>query len=112
MIGSANNRVARSVPTATHVHRPCVTPRRAQIRTSSVRGFDNFGYNLLSRFRKNHCNKRGRLMRWLPALLLILSVSPAFARNSKQTSAQTIPADKFHENKILRVGFDLYYRTE
>lgn len=47
------------------------------------------------------------LVRLLPALLLILGVTPALARNSKQT----IPADKFQENKIPRVGFDLYYRT-
>ncbi len=46
-------------------------------------------------------------MRLLPALLLILSVTPALARNS----TQTIPADKFQENRIPRVGFDLYYRT-
>jgi proline iminopeptidase len=53
----------------------------------------------------------GCLTTRLPALLLVLSVSPALARNSKQTSAQTISVDKLQENKIPRVGFDLYYRT-
>jgi proline iminopeptidase len=55
----------------------------------------------------NPMQQRGYLVRPLPALLLILSVTPALARNSKQT----IPVDKFQENKIPRLGFDLYYRT-
>jgi proline iminopeptidase len=50
-------------------------------------------------------------MKLLPALLFILSVSPALARNLKQTSLQAIAVDKFQENKIQRAGFDLYYRT-
>jgi proline iminopeptidase len=49
-------------------------------------------------------------MRWLPALLLVFSVSPGLGRNSKQTLPQTIPANKLQENKIPRAGFDLYYR--
>ena len=51
--------------------------------------------------------QRGYLLRLLPALLLILSVTPALAPNSKQT----IPENKLQENKIPRLGFDLYYRT-
>src|SRR5580704_6884264 len=54
---------------------------------------------------------KGLSMRCLPALLLVFSVSTALARNSKQTPSQTIPVDKFQENKIARIGFDLYYRT-
>jgi proline iminopeptidase len=50
-------------------------------------------------------------MKLLPAFLFFLIASPALARNLKQTSPQTITADKLQENKIQRAGFDLYYRT-
>jgi proline iminopeptidase len=54
---------------------------------------------------------KGYTMKLLPALLFILSVYPASARNLKQTSLQAIAVDKFQESKIRRDGFDLYYRT-
>jgi proline iminopeptidase len=52
-------------------------------------------------------------MKWAPTLALFLWANPAVAQdpNQKLPPSQTIPAVTFHDGKVTRDGFDLFYRT-